>query len=266
MSSYKPVNAVLRGLEVLAAVNKLKGQASVGALHRETGIDKATIVRMLETLIDAGYVRRDAPPAGYEVTGKSLQLSAGFDRHRAVGRVVGPFLARFRDAVGWPSDVAIFDRTAMLVVETSREAGPLQLNRHPGYRAPILATSLGLAYLAFTEAAEREEALAQARDDSAPWNDLARDGEAAERAFRQVRERGYAVMHGDYSRLEYRNQISAVGVPILVEGRAVAAMNVLFLKNALTVEDAAETLVPALKACAAEIAATLARDPALPPA
>ena len=36
MTSYKPVNAVLRGLGVLAAVNKLKGEASVGALHRET--------------------------------------------------------------------------------------------------------------------------------------------------------------------------------------------------------------------------------------
>ena len=49
MGSYKPVNAALRGLDVLAAVNKLKGRATIGELHRETSLDKATIVRMLET-------------------------------------------------------------------------------------------------------------------------------------------------------------------------------------------------------------------------
>jgi IclR family mhp operon transcriptional activator len=263
MTSYKPVNAVLRGLDVLAAVNKLKGEASVGALHRETGIDKATIVRMLETLAHAGLVRRAGAQGGYEVTGKTLLLSAGYDRHRAVGHVVAPLLARFRAAVGWPSDVAIFDQTAMLVVETSREVGPLLVNRHPGYRAPILATSLGLAYLAFAEAAEREAVLAEARSDPAPWNDLARDTKAAQRAFRQVRVRGYAVMHEAYSRQEYRNQISAIGVPILSDGRAVAAMNVLYLKNALSAETAAETLVPRLTDCAAQIAAALENDRAL---
>lgn len=62
--------------------------------------------------------------------------------------LVAPIMASFRTEIGWPSDVAIFGRDAMLVVETSRQAGQMLVNRHPGYRAPILATSLGLAYLA----------------------------------------------------------------------------------------------------------------------
>ncbi len=258
MTSYRPVNAAIRSLDVLAAVNKFKGRASVGEIHRETAIDKATIVRMLETLMHAGYVFRDADQPYYEVTGKTLLLCSGFDRHRAVGRIVAPIMAAFRNDIGWPSDVAIFDRDAMLVVETSREAGPMLVNRHPGYRAPILATSLGLAYLAFADAMEREVVLAREAGDPAAWNNMARDREEAERTFTGIRVRGYATMHPEYSRIEYNRQISTIGVPILIDGTAIAAMNVLFLKSALPVETAISTLLPGLKESAAQVVVALA--------
>lgn len=261
MASYRPVAAALRGLDVLAAVNKLQGRASVGELHRETGIDKATIVRMLETLMHAGFVNRDEAQPVYEVTGKTLLLSAGYDRHRAVGRIVAPILAGFRAEIGWPSDVAIFDRDAMLVVETSREAGPMLVNRHPGYRAPMLATSLGLAYLAFCEEPEREAVLRREAQDPASWNDIARTPARAARALAEIRALGYATMHPDYSRIEYGHQISTIGVPILVGGTAVASLNVLFLKSALPVERALETLLPGLRESAVRVADALAAHP-----
>jgi len=258
MTSYKPVNAAMRILDVLAAVNKLKGRASVGEIHRETVIDKATIVRMLETLIHAGYVFREDDRPYYEVTGKTLLLCSGFDRHRAVGRIVAPIMAAFRRDFGWPSDVAIFDRDAMLVVETSREAGPMLVNRHPGYRAPILATSLGLAYLAFAEGTQREAVRTREAGNPAAWNDMARDRKEAERTFTDIRARGYAMMHPEYSRTEYNRQVSTIGVPILIDGAAIAAMNVLFLKRALPVETAIDTLLPGLKESAAQVAVALA--------
>lgn len=37
----------------------------------------------------------------------------------------------------------------MLVIQTSRGDGYLTFNRRPGYRAPLLATSLDRSYLAF---------------------------------------------------------------------------------------------------------------------
>lgn len=262
MGSYKPVNAVIRGMEVLAAVNKLKGKATVGEIHRETAIDKATIVRMLETLMHAGYVYRDDDRTMYEVTGKTLLLCAGYDRHRAVGRIVSPFISSFRNALGWPSDVAIFDRDAMVLIESSRAAGPILVNRLPGYRAPMLATSLGLAYLAFAAVEEREDVLRRVAEQPQSWNEIAHNREQTEKLFREIRSQGYATMHEEYSRTEYGRQISTVGVPILNDaGVSVAAMNVLYLKSALSRDEAIKTMVPPLQECAAEIAAALAADP-----
>ena len=259
MASYRPVNAVLRGLDVLLATNRLKGRATVGEIHRHTGLDKATIVRMLETLAHAGLTVRNEETRTYEVTGKALLLSVGYDRHRAVSAIVTPIMEEFQDEIGWPSDVAIFDTDAMLLVETSRKAGPMMLNRHPGYRAPILATSLGQVYLAFSPAEERATVLAEEAKNSDPWNDIARDLGAAEKLFDDIRKRGYAIMHPDYSRIEYRHTMTSVGVPIMADGEVFASINVLYLKKALTPEQAVRTLLKPLQATAKKIAEELAR-------
>lgn len=184
MPSYKPVTAALRVLEILAAVNRLDNKATVGELHRRTGIDKATIVRMLETLIFGGYVIRETEQSVYRVTGKALSLGIAFNRHTSVGSIVAPLMADFRQRIGWPSDVALFDRDAMLVVKSSRQGEPFSFNRAPGFRAPILGTSLGLAYLAFCPDAERDEILERVTGDLAPWNKLAQDPARLEAARR----------------------------------------------------------------------------------
>src|SRR3546814_6283394 len=96
MPSFKPVVARTRGLEVLRAVNRDR-PATVGSIHKATGLDKATVVRMLETLEHAGYIMRDGERAAYAPTGRSLLLSQGYDRHLWVGSVAEPILQEVRD-------------------------------------------------------------------------------------------------------------------------------------------------------------------------
>jgi IclR family mhp operon transcriptional activator len=259
MPSYRPVTATLRGLEVLSATSRLGSRATLAEIHRLTELDKSTILRMLETLEHAGFVVRDDDRRSWQVTGKTLQLSAGYDRHRAVGTIVAPALAAFRTKVGWPSDVALFDHDSMLVVETSSEPGPMFLNRQPGYRAPVLATSIGLSYLAHCPAGEREAFLARVADDPAPWNALARDPNRAEELFAEIRARGYAEMTASYSTREYDGLISSIGVPIMRDGRVYGAMNTLYLLNALTPARAVAVLLGPLHATADRLAADLAR-------
>lgn len=258
MSSYRPVNALLRGLDVLLTINRMQGRVSVGDIHRHTEIDKSTIVRMLETLIHGGYVIRLKDGPHYEVTGKALLLSSGYDRHRMVGNIVSPIMVDFRSEIGWPSDVAIFEHNQMLVVETSREAGPLLVNRYPGYRAPILGTSLGLAYLAFCEPSEREAVLANEASDPALWNDIARNKNVAEEAFAEIRDQGFAMMHPEYSAREYDNKIGTIGVPILGPDKVLGAINILFLRNVLPADRACDELLEGLQAVAEAISQEMA--------
>lgn len=254
MASYAPVTAVLRGLEVLRVVNRV-GTATVKVIHHETGFDKATIVRMLETLIHAGYVTRDAEAATYGVTGRVLQLSAGFVHHDRIGEVCAPLLSRFRESIGWPSDFAIRDDEAMIVVRTSRDTGPLSFNRNPGFRAPILLTSVGKAYLAFCPEPERSEIISRLRE-TMPKNQMPSQ-RRVDAMLETVRNAGFAVMEEGYSQREYKGALWAMAVPVMDRHKLYGALNIMMLRKTVTFDDARERYLGALQTTAIDVASAL---------
>ncbi len=215
MASYKPVTASLRVLDVLASVNRLYGRATISEIHCQTDIDKAIIVKMLETLIHAGYVIRVPDERVYRTTGQTLMLSAGYDRHKTIGAIVATRLDHFRRKIGWPSDVALFDYDAMLVIESSRRGGALSFNRAPGYRDPVLGTSLGLAYIAHNPQDESDRLVERIKDNPDSWNDIARDPARLQNRLTRIARQGYATMTDSYFRQEYGNRIFCIGVPIM---------------------------------------------------
>ena len=253
--AYQPVTAALRVLDVLAAVSKTTGNATVGEIHRLTALDKATIVRMLITLAHAGYIVRDSDSRTYRVTGKTLQLSVGYNRYQAIGAIVSEDLAQFRQSIGWPSDVSIFDEDAMLVIETSRETEPMRFFRKPGYRAPMLYTSLGRSYLAFCPEDERQTFLERAQKNPAPEFALARAPDALDALLENVRARGYATMDESYSRDNYESQFFSIGVPIRTHAQVFGAMNIMYLRRAMTPDEARDQFLAPLVEVADKLAA-----------
>lgn len=254
--SFKPVEAVSRALNVLRVVNEEK-QSTVASIHKRTGLDKATIVRMLETLDHEGYVARDPDKAVYFPTGRTMLLSQGYEKSRWVSDIAEPILAKFRNTIGWPSDIALFDRDAMVIVQTSRGYGPLSFNRQPGFRSPMLTTSIGLAYLAFCSETERSRIIQRLTDSTDEWNALTRQPEQLTRLLAQVREQGYAMMGPDYSEKVFADNVWAIGVPIIHQQTLYATINIMLLKSAVTEDEAIKNLLPLLQNAATEIAEAL---------
>jgi IclR family mhp operon transcriptional activator len=232
--------------------------ATVASIHKSTGLDKATIVRMLETLEHEGYVVRDPERRTYVVTARTLLLSQGYDKPRWIGTIAEATLSRFRNSIGWPSDIALFDQDAMVVIQTSRGHGPLSFNRQPGFRSPVLVTSIGLAYLAFCPQEERLRIISRLAEIPDPWNDLARAPEKLEAILERVRETGFATMSEAYTDAVFSGNVWAIGVPIKKGEKLFATMNVMMLKSAVTLEDARKNLVGPLQVAADEIAEGLA--------
>lgn len=260
MPSFKPVVAVARGLEVLRVINEER-ISTVRSLNKATGLDKATIVRMLETLEHEGYVMRDAERAIYSLTGRTLLLSQGYDQHLWIGNVVEPTLRKFRKEIGWPSDVALFDRDAMIVAQTSRDAGFLHFNRVPGFRAPVLGTSIGRSYLAFLPEAEQNQVIETLAKAPGQWNELARNPKKLARMLQEIRERGYALMDADYSRDEYEGTVWAMGVPIRNDKQVLASINIMMLRTAISQEDGVKRFLQPLQRTAAILAKQLTIKP-----
>jgi IclR family transcriptional regulator, mhp operon transcriptional activator len=256
MPSFKPVIALARGLEILRVINE-DGKATVRRLHEKTGLDKATIVRMLETLAHEGYVMRDADDAVYAPTGRTLLLSQGYDQHLWIGRTAEPILQEFRRQVGWPSDIAFFDRDAMVVAQTTREDSSMFFSRRPGFRFPLLATSLGLAYLAFCGEDEQNKIIETLAAIPDRWNDLARNRKRLNKALAEIRQRGYALMDSRYSRSVFGNSVWALGTAVRTDRQVFASINIMMLRSAVPVEEGIRRYAEPLRDTAARIASAL---------
>jgi IclR family transcriptional regulator, mhp operon transcriptional activator len=259
MPSFKPVIALARGLEILRAINA-EHEATVGSLHKATSLDKATIVRMLETLEHEGYVSRDPHRAVYAVTGRCLLLTQGYDHHLWVGKIAEPVMQEFRRQIGWPSDIAVFDHDAMAVAKTTREPGLLLFSRRPGFRFPLLATSMGLAYLAFCGEEEQARIIAKLASAPGKWTEPARHPGRLMKMLGRIRRQGYALMSDEYSSEVFDYKVWGLGVPIQKEHCVFASMNVMLLRNAVSIEDGVRDYLSPLQHAAARIAALLAEE------
>ncbi|AJE49122.1 helix-turn-helix domain-containing protein [Celeribacter indicus] len=263
MASYRQVVAVERALAVLRAVS-LRKLATVGEIHEDTGIDKATVVRFLETLIGEGYVHRIEDGPRYEVTRKVTQLSAGYDRHRELARVGGIVMEKYRTVITWPMTFAAFDGDAMVIVEAIRKPRGLVVNRVPGYRFPMLVTSSGLAYLAAVPDAERDAILDHLATHPGPggWNQRAHDREEVLRVLDEVRARGYAISDEEYYQEQHEGVLWGASVPIRGRSEIHGVFGIMLLSHVLKRGEGLADYLPVMTRITEDVAGMMDGAPA----
>ena len=228
MPSYEPIGALLRGLDVLHAIND-RGPRTIGELHSATGISKPTLVRIVETLQHAGYVSTIDAPRRYVVTPRVLSLANGYAPQRWLMDIASPLLDAFRGASGWPVELGVFDGDAMVILDTSRQPGYLSVNRKPGSRVPLLKTALGRAFVANLPEARRAVLVAQLAARRDAEYDLARDANAFGKLVASVRRHGYALADQ-----ETATNGRAIAVAVLVNDEPVASVNLVVHSSAMS--------------------------------
>ncbi len=101
---------------------------------------------------------KDEKTLSYAPTGKTLSLSAGYNKHKLFSALISPLLQEFNRIIGWPVNIGIYDYDSMLIIMTKKESGQVSFGRTfevgIGTRVPMLGSSLGLAYLAFSSQTE----------------------------------------------------------------------------------------------------------------
>ena len=253
---YSHVQSLSRGLALLHAINRsANGWASIADLSASTGLHRTTVRRLLETLQSEGYVRRSASDDSYRLNLKVRQLSDGFTDDEWISEVANPVLGELLQTLVWPSDLSTIDGDCMLVRETTHRFSPLSFHRAMiRQRMPLLFTSAGRAYLAWCSEEERGQILqllAAGHDEQASF---ARQPALVTQMLDKVRRQGYATNEGEWHE---QQKIAAIALPIRHQGGILGCLNVVFLKKAMRVSEAAERYLPALQAAIAKIESRL---------
>ncbi|MBR9865474.1 MAG: helix-turn-helix domain-containing protein [Oceanospirillales bacterium] len=256
----KKIRSLERGLLVVESLNKTLKPLNLQQLHDITKLDKATLLRVLVTLEESGWVYRNMGDKCYRLTYQIHELGEHIQSHDALVQIAAPVLAELQQEVVWPSDLAIYNGDCMEIVETSRRRSPMVINREiMGFEADMLLSAMGRAYLAWSSEEERKKIVDRLRriktEGSARY-----DAISFARELDLVLERGYAVreegLWGGVLDSEFE-EVSAIAVPIIVMGEVQACVNLVWLNSLSQPGDIESVFYPKLAYAADKIAGLL---------
>lgn len=254
MPSFEPVRAIFRGLEALRIVSEC-GPITAVEVARTTGLPTATAIRILETLVNAGYVYKQSNSARYLVTARTRILSRGFDERSLLIEKSTPAIDELRDTTGWPLSLPILEGDAMTVAYTTRRG--ITLPDRLGVRIPLLGTGAGIVYLAHLSPEQTRAVLDRIEQSSDAWDREPGLWENIDERIDDARREGYAFANDRYLESIYQSQIWAVSVPIVANDRFVAGLSSLVPRGAGPKKRILPKLLPAMRRTAAAISESL---------
>lgn len=250
------VASVLKVFAVLETLAEDR-QASLGTIAQKAMTSKTTTHRLLQTMVDLGFVEQDAESERYGLTLKLFSIAA---------RAIGPAqllthadraMATLSRATGEAINLGVVDGQEQKVVYVHHIESTygLAMKSTVGQRNPLSSTSLGKALLAWRAPEEIEARIARMPFDPAGPKAI-RSPEALRVDLAATRTRGYAEEVE-----EAEAGVRCLAAPVFDHlARPVAAISVAFPLFRFD-EAQREAYVTALKAAAAETSVALGYRP-----
>lgn len=245
-SPYRPVRVLGRALDIIGMLSRA-GWSTPREIATSTGIDRATVYRILETLRGEGYVVRRADDRSYFLSSAWRQIGDAVSQNDWLVQLVAPKLSHLLSEVVWPSDFATFFGGEVIIQESTHRFSPLSIHRAMvGRSRPLLRSALGHAMLAGATDDDRARMLAASPEVQGLQPDTVT--RTVSQIVQDTRARGYAASVGGTD-----ERISAIAQPLRHGSRVFGAINIMFFRSALAPEKAAEMHLEALSACIAAI-------------
>lgn len=249
-----PANRSLeRGVEILRSFrpgSELLGNAE---LAERTGLSRATVSRLTQTLVGAGVLQVEPRSRAYRLAPAVLSLAHAMRSGSSVLAIAGPLMRATAQDHRINVGLAAPDRDEMVYLESVR------YNRRPslrtvvsGQRVPMELTSLGRAWLASAPEPQRAALMEHFRRlRGSRWPQLGRE---IAQALRSVAQHGYCAA-------SWQPEVVALAAPLQFQGSQYA-LNVSLMTSetpARVVRELAPTLLALHRAIGRELAAAAIR-------
>ena len=225
-----------RAAHVLQAFRPDGGTLTLTALVARTGLPKPTVHRLAEELVELTLLERK--PVGYGPGLGLFELGELVAAKRDLREKALPFLQDLYEATHETVHLGIRDDLDVVYAEKIHGHGGVDVPSRVGGRLPLTSTGLGKALLAYAEPDVLAAVIARPLRRLTP-HALAEPG-ALIAELDEIRRTGIARDHG-----ESAAGVTCIAAPVLVDGRAVAAVSVTM--SVATTGRAAE-FVPAVRA------------------
>ncbi|THG29310.1 IclR family transcriptional regulator domain-containing protein [Naasia lichenicola] len=244
------IRSLERGLAVISAFDEAHPRQSLSEVAGVTGLDRATVRRVLLTLRDLGYVKFEGRE--FLLTPRVLQLGYAYLSGMSLVEIARPHLQEIAHELGETASLTVLDGDDIVYLDlaTSTRLSSVQINVGTRFRAH--ATSMGRVLLSGRSAAEIEGYLERLKG-SRRVERTVRSLDELRAEIEATAERGWATVDK-----ELEEGLRGVAVPVRDRrGEVIAAINVSAHAARSSISDLAELYVPPIRRAAASIEAEL---------
>ena len=240
-----PLNRSLqRGIAILRAFRPGTEFLGNGDLSERTGLPRASVSRLAQTLSEAGYLEYCARQRAYRLGAPVLTLGHALRSGSSVLRVATPLMAALARRLRINVGLAVRDGDEMVYLESVRfNAKGSQRSVASGQRVPIELTALGRAWLAAATEGERKTVLAQLK---------ARRRKRWRVLEKEIADAATCIKRDGYCVASWQPQVIALATSLLTAEHRVYVLNV-----SVTTEEPTPPVVSALEQPLLTLAAQL---------
>lgn len=214
------VRALDRAIQILSCFDDDNVERGVSEVAQAVGLHKATVHRIMMTLLNSGFLERASDGERYRLGLRLAEMGLAVMRRLDYRREAIPHMQALQEQFGETCDLSILSRGEVLCLEVVQSRQPLQIAARPGQRLPAHCTASGKVFLAFLPPDELAQALSGLLR-SYTSNTITAPERIREQ-LAQIRARGYGLDNG-----EYEAGVRAVAAPIRDDtGKVVAVISI----------------------------------------
>lgn len=213
------INSLARGLEVISAFSRSKPRMTLSDMSRATGMTRATVRRLLLTLVREGYAQTDGKH--FSLQPKVLKLGFAVISSMGIWEVAQPIMTSLSERLQESCFAAVLDGHEVTYVAKANSNRLVNIGINVGSRAPVHAVSTGRVLLA----ALSDKKLQQYLDEGefaklTPYTTVSKVKLKAE--IDEVRALGWSIVDQ-----ELEIGLRSISVPLrATDGEVIAALNV----------------------------------------
>lgn len=232
---------VMKALALLETVAHSPRPLLLSEIASEVGFDRSTTYRLLNTLVNAGYVVRDRASKRYHLSYRLVTLSRHLlvDNERA--RASREIMERIARKTGETIHLSALDGLDEVLIQKVKGMQFLIVDFEIGERFRLHCTSVGKVILAYQDDSLLEQLIAAGLPQVA--SNTITDPDRLRQELRQIREAGYAI--DDH---ELADHMRCISVPVFeADGRVTMGFSISGPDTRLTLEKLEEYKVPLLE-------------------
>ena len=200
-------NTLVKGLQLLEVLARGKGPQGVSELAEQLSLGKSNVHRLLQALVELGYVKKDDSSSQYQVSLKLWELGAAIGAgsvsiKACAADAMNLLLAKTRETV----HLSVLDGYEVVYIHKLDSPEPVRAYTEVGGRAPACCVATGKAMLAFQAQPVLNGALSHLRPHT-PRSIT--DPDEFRREMERIRTNGFAINRG-----EWREAVWGVAAPV----------------------------------------------------